>query len=64
MYGLRVSRAIQEKELRPSLRLGVVAIKKGSLRVTFDDGLLTYIYMCVCVCVCVIYNPMTMVIDV
>ena len=52
-YGSRESGAIQRKEQRLFLHLGVVAIKKWAFESpsTIVSELI-YIYMCVCVCVC------------
>ena len=41
----RESETIQGKELRSSQHLGVVVIKKGSLRVTLDFGRQLYFYL-------------------
>ena len=43
MYEARISEAIQGKEKRPPLYLGVVAIKKGSPRGALDYGRPTYL---------------------
>ena len=52
----RIMGAIQGKEKRPPLQLGVVAIENETLvspSTPVGQLLYIYIYICVCVCVCV-----------